>query len=117
MQLKHLTTVIPAQAGIHFELVMRQPCVYILASKPRGTLYTGVTSDLIARVWQHKNDFAEGFSEQYQIHMLVYFELHETMLEAITREKQLKKWNRDWKIKLIEGFNEDWADLYDQIVA
>ena len=80
-------------------------------------MYTGVTSDLIARVWQHKNDFTEGFSEQYQIHMLVYFELHEKMLEAITREKQLKKWNRDWKIKLIEGFNEDWADLYDQIIA
>jgi putative endonuclease len=96
---------------------MKQPCVYILANKPRGILYTGVTSDLVARTWQHKNDLASGFSEKYQVHTLVYYELHETMLEAITREKQLKKWNRDWKIKLIEGLNENWADLYEQLSA
>jgi putative endonuclease len=94
---------------------MKQPSIYILANKPRGTLYIGVTSNLIARVWQHKNDLVNGFSEQYQVHMLVYYEAHESMLEAIKREKQLKKWNRDWKIKLIEEFNVNWNDLYIQI--
>ena len=88
-----------------------------MANKPRGTLYIGVTSDLGARIWQHKNDFAAGFSEQYQVHLLVYYEMHATMMDAITREKQLKKWNREWKIKLIEGVNEIWADLYDQFIA
>ena len=78
-------------------------------------MYTGVTSDLVKRVWQHKNDAVPSFSENYQLHLLVYFELHESMLEAITREKQLKKWNREWKIRLIEGFNENWSDLYSQI--
>ncbi len=104
--------VIPAQAGIHFELAMKQPCVYVLANKPRGTLYIGVTSDLVARIWQHKNDLAVGFSKQYKIHFLVYYEMHATMLEAISKEKQLKKWNREWKIKLVDGFNENWTDLY-----
>jgi putative endonuclease len=94
---------------------MKQPCVYILANKPRGTLYIGVTSDLVTRIWQHKNDLVNGFSEKYAVHLLVYYELHETMPEAIQREKQLKKWNRDWKLELIEGFNENWADLYSQI--
>jgi putative endonuclease len=89
----------------------------MLANKPRGTLYIGVTSDLIARIWQHKNDLVEGFSEQYQVHTLVYFEIHETMLTAIEREKQLKKWNREWKIKLIEEFNADWVDLYLDMTA
>ena len=70
---------------------MKQPSIYILANKPRGTLYIGVTSDLIARTWQHKNDLVSGFSEQYQVHMLVYYEVHESILEAIKREKQLKK--------------------------
>ena len=88
----------------------------MLANKPRGTLYIGVTSDLIARVWQHKNEVEQGFSQKYALHYLVYYEMHATMLEAIGREKQLKKWNREWKIKLIEGFNENWADLYGQIV-
>lgn len=96
---------------------MKQPCVYILANKPRGTLYIGVTSGLITRIWQHKNDLVEGFSEKYEVHLLVYYEMHETMLDAIQREKQLKKWNRDWKLELIEKFNENWADLYNQIAA
>ncbi len=96
---------------------MKQPCVYILANKPRGTLYIGVTSDLIARIWQHKNDLVEGFSEKYEVHLLVYYELHETMLGAIAREKQLKKWNREWKLELIERFNESWTDLYAQITG
>ena len=97
-------------------LTMKQPCVYILANKARGTLYIGVTSDLIARIWQHKNEVVQGFSQKYALHYLVYYEMHGIMLEAIAREKQLKKWNRDWKIKLIEGFNENWTDLYSQIV-
>ena len=92
---------------------MKRPYVYILANKPRGTLYIGVTSDLIARIWQHKNDLTAGFSQQYQVYSLVYYETHATMMDGITREKQLKKWNREWKTKLIEGVNEHWADLYD----
>ena len=80
---------------------MKQPCVYMMASKARGTLYIGVTSDLIARIWQHKNDLVDSFSNQYQAHALVFYEMHVTMIEAITREKQIKKWNREWKIKLI----------------
>ena len=68
---------------------MKQPCVYILANKPRGTLFIGVTSNLVARIWQHKNELVEGFSEKYELHLLVCYELHETMLEAIKREKQL----------------------------
>jgi len=96
---------------------MKQPFIYILANKPRGTLYIGVTSDLIARTWQHKNDLVSGFSEQYQVHMLVYYEMHESMLEAIKREKQLKKWSRNWKIKLIEEFNVNWDDLYLQVTG
>jgi putative endonuclease len=96
---------------------MKQACVYILANKRRGTLYIGVTSDLIARIWQHKNDLVEGFSEKYEVHLLVYYEMHETMLDVIAREKQLKKWNRDWKLELIEGFNVNWDDLYSQIAG
>ena len=80
-------------------------------------MYVGVTSDLVTRIWQHKNDLSKGFSEQYQLHFLVHYEMHATMLEAITREKQLKKWNRDWKIKLVESVNENWDDLYEQITA
>ncbi len=93
----------------------KQPCVYILASKKYGTLYIGVTSNLIQRVWQHKNNQVPGFTEQYNVHMLVYFEQHETMASAITREKQLKKWNRQWKIKLIEKNNSQWIDLWESI--
>lgn len=96
---------------------MKQPCVYILSNKARGTLYIGVTSDLVARVWQHKQELIEGFSKKYELHMLVYFETAETMLAAITREKQLKKWNRTWKIKLIESHNSAWRDLYLDITS
>ena len=80
-------------------------------------MYVGVTSDLVARIWQHKNDLSKGFSEQYQVHFLVYYEMNATMLEAIAKEKQLKKWNRNWKIKLVESVNENWDDLYEQITA
>ncbi|MCB0014461.1 MAG: GIY-YIG nuclease family protein [Anaerolineales bacterium] len=95
----------------------KEPCVYILASKKNGTLYTGVTSDLVQRVWEHKNDLAEGFTRKYHVHTLVYFEFHDTMLEAITREKQVKKWRRQWKIDLIEEANPQWRDLWDDIVT
>ena len=94
---------------------MRTPCVYILASKPNGTLYIGVTSDLIQRVWQHKNDFVEGFTKRYGVHSLVWHEVHGSMESAITREKALKKWRRAWKIELIEEDNPKWLDLYNEI--
>ena len=93
----------------------KHPAVYILASKRNGTLYTGVTSDLLKRIWEHKNNFIDGFTKKYQVHLLVYFELHEDMQTAITREKQIKKWNRKWKINLIEEQNPQWDDLWDNI--
>ena len=95
---------------------MKKPAVYILASKPRGTLYTGVTRDLIKRIWEHKNDVVTGFTKEYKIHRFVYYELHEDISSAILREKQIKKWNRLWKIELIEDFNPEWNDLYDDIL-
>ena len=93
-----------------------QPCVYILASDRNGTLYTGVTSDLVKRVWEHKNNAVEGFTEKYAIHMLVWFEQHETMESAISREKAIKAWKRAWKIELIEDSNPEWRDIYPDIV-
>ena len=107
--------VIPAQAGIQ-EGEEKQLCVYILASQRNGTLYTGVTSDLIRRVWEHENDQVEGFTKKYTVHLLVYFEQHEDMNTAITREKQIKKWNRAWKLRLIEERNPDWIDLYESLI-
>ena len=95
---------------------MKLPCVYILSNNPKGTLYIGVTSNLVQRVWQHKNDLVEGFTKQYGVHRLVWYELHETMESAIAREKALKKWNRAWKIELIEKTNPKWTDLYDEII-
>jgi len=93
----------------------KQPCVYMLASQKNGTLYVGVTSNLIQRIWQHKNNQVSGFTQRYQVHLLVYFERHETMESAITREKQMKKWNREWKINLIEKGNPQWKDLWEDI--
>lgn len=90
--------------------------VYILASKKDGVLYAGVTSDLFARMYQHKNNLTEGFSKKYFIHRLVYFELHSDINEAIKREKQIKKWNRSWKVELIEMNNPEWRDLYGEIL-
>jgi len=95
--------------------MVKQPAVYILASRRNGTLYIGVTSDLRARVSQHRNDVMEGFTKRYGVHTLVYYELHGEMLEAIKREKQLKKWNRAWKVELIEQANPAWKDLWDEI--
>lgn len=94
----------------------KHPCVYILASRRNGTFYVGVTSDLVKRIWQHKNDQAEGFTQKYAVHDLVYFEAHENMLSAIQREKQIKKWRRVWKIEMIEASNPNWTDLWSQIV-
>ena len=94
---------------------MKLPCVYILASKRNGTLYVGVTSDLVQRIWQHKNDFVEGFTKRYGVHTLVWFEAHESMESAIAREKAIKEWKRLWKVELIEQGNPTWRDLYDEI--
>ena len=80
----------------------KAPCVYMLSSHPKGTLYIGVTSDLVKRIWEHRNNLAKGFMQKYEVHRLVYYELHEDMGEAITREKQLKKWNRGWKVRSVE---------------
>lgn len=89
--------------------------VYILASRKNGTLYVGVTNDLIRRVYEHKHDLAPGFTAKYRVHKLVYFEATDSVRAAIQREKNLKHWPRDWKISLIEKQNPDWRDLYDSI--
>ena len=94
----------------------RQPSVYILSSKRNGTLYTGVTSNLIKRVWQHKNNAIEGFTKKHSIHTLVWYELHETMESAIQKEKCIKNWKRTWKLKLIEEKNPLWNDLYNDLL-
>ena len=93
---------------------MKAPCVYILANNPNGTLYIGVTSNLVQRVWQHKNDLVEGFTKRYGVHRLVWYEAHENMESAIAREKMLKRWKRAWKIRLIQEANPKWSDLYDE---
>ena len=93
-----------------------QPAVYVLASKRNGTLYVGVTSNLRKRVWKHKNELVEGFTKRYGVHHLVYYEIYDDMMPAITREKQIKKWNRAWKLDLIEKQNPDWKDLWEGIV-
>jgi len=95
---------------------MKQPVVYILASQKNGTLYIGVTSDLIKRIWEHRNNFVEGFTKKYNVSQLVYFEQYQDMMTAITREKQLKKWNRSWKLALIEKENPNWHDLFAEIM-
>src|SRR6266496_1413049 len=92
-------------------------CVYILASGRNGTLYVGVTSDLVQRVWQHKEAPVEGFAREHDVKLLVWYEQHESTDAAITREKQIKKWNRAWKIRLIEETNPYWHDLYPGIVG
>ena len=95
----------------------KQPAVYILASERNGTLYLGVTSDLVKRVWEHRNDVRDGFSRKYQVHRLVWFQLCPDMASAIAREKALKKWRRAWKIELIEQQNRGWDDLWAAIAA
>lgn len=107
--------VIPAQAGIH-TAVNKGYYVYILASERYGTLYVGVTSDIVKRVWQHREGLIDGFTKKYNIKRLVWFEAHEDVTAAITREKQIKKWHRSWKIKLIQSGNRYWQDLYEGLV-
>ncbi|WP_156841823.1 GIY-YIG nuclease family protein [Novosphingobium aquimarinum] len=89
----------------------RAPCVYILASQPRGTLYVGVTSNLEGRLWQHREGVLPGFTDRYGVKLLVWYERHDTMETAILREKQIKNWRRQWKINLIEELNPRWGDL------
>ena len=93
----------------------KQPAVYILASARNGTLYIGVTSNIVKRVWEHRNHVVHGFTARYNVTSLVYYELHETMESAFAREKQLKKWNRAWKVQLILKTNPEWKDLWDEI--
>jgi len=95
---------------------MKLPTVYIMASERNGTLYIGVTSDLVKRTWEHKQNTIPGFTSKYGVHLLVYFEVSEDIVGAITREKQLKKWHREWKIRLIEEMNPHWNDLYESIL-
>jgi putative endonuclease len=90
--------------------------IYIMANKYHDTIYVGVTSNIIKRIYEHKNDLVKGFTKKYQIHNLVHYEEFETIMDAINREKQLKSWRRDWKIELIEKNNPQWRDLYEQIV-
>ena len=106
----------PRGGGEAKDLYMKVPCVYLLASKPRGTLYVGATSDLVQRVWQHKGNLVEGFTRQYRMHRLVWYEVHESMESARVREKALKKWYRAWKVRLVEKGNPRWLDLYEGIV-
>ncbi len=96
---------------------MKQFYVYILSSKRNGTLYTGVTSNLIKRIYEHKNNLVKGFTQKYNVHQLVWYEPHESAESAITREKQIKKWKRAWKLEMIEKCNPQWNDLYEIICS
>ena len=95
---------------------MKQPSVYLLTSRRNGTLYVGVTSDLIQRIWQHKNDLVDGFTKRYGVHTLVWYEVCPSMDAAMAREKAIKEWKRVWKIQLIESSNPEWRDLYEELV-
>lgn len=96
---------------------MKQPAVYILTSGRNGTLYTGVTGDLVGRTWQHKEHVVDGFTKKYAVTVLVWYELHGTMDSAILREKRIKAWKREWKVRLIEGSNPYWNDLWPEIIG
>ena len=91
--------------------------VYMMTNKPYGTLYTGVTSDLVKRIWQHREGLVDGFTKQHGLKSLVWYEQHASMLEAIAREKRIKRWHRDWKVNLIQAMNPTWDDLFEQIVG
>jgi putative endonuclease len=95
----------------------KQPCVYILASERNGTLYVGVTSNIARRAWEHRSDVADGFTQRYGVHRLVFVEVYDSMEEAILREKRLKRWRRAWKLELIERTNPQWRDLYDDLLS
>ena len=96
---------------------MEDSYVYILASQRNGTLYIGSTTNLVQRIWDHKNKVRPGFTAKYNVHFLVYYEAHQELMEAARREKRLKNWCRQWKINIIEKFNPTWRDLYDEISA
>ena len=110
-------TVIPAKAGIQWtgSTLPMQPVVYMLCKHRHGALYTGVTSDLARRVWEHRTGAVEGFTRRYGLKVLVWYEPYETMEQANVGEKQIKAWKRDWKIKLIERMNPTWRDLYEDL--
>ena len=114
-QVANFLSVIPAEAGIQKKMI-KQPAVYILASERNGTLYIGVTSDLVKRIWEHKNNLIKGFTRRYSVHHLVWYELHDSMNSAIEHEKNIKEWKRAWKIRLIEKDNPNWNDIYDSIL-
>jgi len=95
---------------------VKKPCLYLLASSKNGTLYVGVTSDIIKRIWEHKSDLVEGFTKKYGVHTLVWYEIHENMESAISREKTIKDWKRQWKLELIEKENPQWNDLYNSVI-
>lgn len=94
---------------------MKLPCVYLLASRRNGTLYVGVTSDLVKRVWEHREGVVPGFTRRYGVHLLVWYEVHASMAAAISRERAIKQWRRAWKLRLIEETNPAWEDLYPQV--
>jgi len=93
----------------------KQYYVYLITNKPYGTLYVGVTGNLVKRIYEHRTGVVEGFSKTHELHMLVWYEVHEDVLAAITREKQIKEWRRDWKVNLVQEMNADWQDLYEGI--
>ena len=93
------------------------PFVYILTNQPYGTLYTGFTNDLTKRVWEHRQKLVGGFTKTHGLNQLVWYEVHESVAEGRLRERQLKKWNRDWKINLIQKLNPEWRDLYQELTA
>ena len=97
-------------------MTQKLPAVYIMANKRNGTIYTGVTANLPARVWQHKNNAVTGFTKKHRLHLLVYYEMHQDIISAATREMQIKKWLRKWKLELIENANPYWRDLYEDIL-
>jgi len=97
--------------------VIEAAYVYILTSEPYGTLYVGVTSDLVKRVWEHRNGVVEGFTRKFDVKRLVWYEQHTSIVEAIAREKRIKRWHRDWKINLVQAMNPNWDDLYEKIIG
>ena len=91
--------------------------VYIMSNRPYGTLYVGITNDLVRRAWEHREGLVDGFTKEQGLHRLVWYEVHATAYDAISREKLLKKWHRDWKVNLIQGLNPQWDDLFESIVT
>jgi putative endonuclease len=98
-------------------MIERQPCVYIMASRRNGTLYVGVTTNIARRVWEHRLDVVDGFTRDHGVHRLVFVEAHDSLENAILREKRIKRWRRAWKLELIEENNPQWRDLYDYLLS